>query len=88
MVQYLTMIKVNIHEAKANLSKYLERLRSGRHEVIVVCKRNVPIAEIRLIREPPARARPVGLAKGFSVPESFFEPLPEALVAAFPREGP
>lgn len=42
------MIKVNIHEAKTHLSRYLERLSEG--ERIVLCKRNVPIAEIRPLK--------------------------------------
>jgi antitoxin (DNA-binding transcriptional repressor) of toxin-antitoxin stability system len=43
------MIKLNIHEAKTHLSRYLSRLAKG--ETITLCKRNVPIAEIRPI--PP-----------------------------------
>ena len=89
MVYNGTMIKVTIREAKANLSKYLARLRSGRHDVIVVCRRNVPVAEIRLVPDPLVRPRSVGLAKGaFEVPESFFDPLPEGIIAAFRGEGP
>ncbi len=41
------MIRVNIHEAKTHLSKYLEKVAEG--ETIILCKRNVPIAEIRPI---------------------------------------
>jgi antitoxin (DNA-binding transcriptional repressor) of toxin-antitoxin stability system len=79
------MIKLNIHEAKTNLSKYLERLAAG--ETILLCKRNVPIAEIRPL--PPERhvPRPIGLAGGaFELPPSFFEPLPDELIAAFRGE--
>ncbi len=76
------MIKLNIHEAKTHLSRYLEKLLKG--ETILLCKRNVPIAEIRPL--PPRRKtrRPVGLAKGeLTVPPSFFEPLPEDLLSGF-----
>ena len=38
------MIKLNIHEAKTHLSKYLLKLEKG--EKILLCKRNIPIAEI------------------------------------------
>lgn len=75
------MIRLNIHEAKTHLSRYLPRLEAG--ETIILCKRNVPIAEIR--RLPPERRqrRPVGLMKGtFEVPPSFFEPLPDEMVRA------
>ncbi|MGB3549908.1 MAG: hypothetical protein WA993_04420 [Candidatus Binatus sp.] len=76
------MIRLNIHEAKTHLSKYLGKLKQG--ETIVLCKRNVPIAEIRPIAQPPQGKRPIGLYKGkFTVPASFFEPLPEWLLDAF-----
>ena len=76
------MIRLNIHEAKTHLSRYLDRLREG--ETILLCKRNVPIAEIRPL--PPERwePRPLGLAKGrFDVPPEFFEPLPDEVLAEF-----
>ena len=78
----MTMIKINIHEAKTHLSRYLDRLRQG--EVILICKRNVPIAEIRPTPTTRTRKRPVGLAKGeLSIPASFFEPLPESVLDDF-----
>lgn len=76
------MIKLNIHEAKTHLSKYLSKFKQG--ERILLCKRNHPVAEITPLPEVPARPRPIGLAKGrFSVPRSFFEPLPEELLRTF-----
>jgi len=76
------MIRLNIHEAKTNLSKYLDRLAKG--EKILLCRRNVPIAEIRPLPPKTGSKRPIGLAKGqFEVPESFFEPLPDNLLDAF-----
>lgn len=79
------MIKINIHEAKTHLSGYLRRLGEG--ETILLCKRNVPIAEIRPIRPPRKKPRPVGLARPrFKVSAKFFEPLPEELIAAFEGE--
>ena len=39
------MIRLNIHEAKTHLSKYLAKLEKG--ETILLCRRNEPIAEIR-----------------------------------------
>ena len=86
MVYYRTMIKLNISQAKTHLSAYLERLRRG--ETILLCKRNAPIAEIRPLRQPRTRKRPIGLAVGeFTIPPSFFDPLPEDLVAAFGGES-
>jgi antitoxin (DNA-binding transcriptional repressor) of toxin-antitoxin stability system len=76
------MIKLNIHEAKTHLSRYLAKLKQG--ETIVLCRRNTPVAEIRPIPVSPQKHRPLGLAKGrFRVPASFFEPLPEDIVSAF-----
>lgn len=81
------MVKLNVHEAKTHLSRYLDRLAKG--ESILLCKRNVPIAEIRPL--PPTRKtkRPIGLAKGkFQVPPEFFEPLPPDVLAAFSGKEP
>ena len=81
------MIWLNIHEAKTHLSRYLAKLRQG--ETILLCKRNIPIAEIRPL--PPQRKakRPIGLAKGkLKVPPDFFEPLPPEFINAFHGEQP
>jgi antitoxin (DNA-binding transcriptional repressor) of toxin-antitoxin stability system len=76
------MIRINIYEAKTHLSRYVDRLLRG--EVIVLCKRNVPIAEIRPLPRPRRGKRPVGLAKGkFRIPKAFFEPLPEEILDSF-----
>jgi len=77
------MITINIFEAKANLSRYLARVERG--ETVIVCKRNIPIAEIRPLPRRLAAKRPVGLAKdkGVKLPESFFESLPPELIDAF-----
>ena len=76
------MIKLNIHEAKTHLSKYLDLL--ARSEKILLCRRNVPIAEIRPLPPKTGSKHPICLAKGlFEVPEGFFEPLPSDLIDAF-----
>ena len=76
------MIKLNIHEAKTHLSRYLPALARG--ETILLCKRNQPIAEIRPITQHCREPRPIGLGKDrFAVPETFFEPLPETELDAF-----
>jgi antitoxin (DNA-binding transcriptional repressor) of toxin-antitoxin stability system len=69
------MIKLNVHEAKTHLSRHLARVAKG--ESILLCKRNVPVAEIRPISPGRKKKRPIGLAKGtFRIPPEFFEPLP------------
>ena len=76
------MTRLNIHEAKTHLSRYLAELKEG--ETIILCRRNHPIAEIRALPTARREARPLGLAKGeFQVPEEFFDPLPDALLDAF-----
>ncbi len=86
LVYYMTMIRINIHEAKTHLSRYLARLLKG--ETIVLCKRNVPIAEIRPIAGGRDRPRPVGLARGqLSVAKAFFEPLPDEVLDSFRGSG-
>ncbi len=86
MTNYMVMISVNVHEVKAKLSEYLARVEAG--EVVMICRRNVPIAELRAAPGPLADERPRGLAKGlFKVPASFFEALPEDVVNAFQGEG-
>jgi prevent-host-death family protein len=77
------MLQVNVLEAKTHLSRYLDAAENG--EVVVLCRHNKPVAELRPI---PARSTSpgtpcFGLWDGFGVPESFFEPLPEDFVNAF-----
>ena len=60
MTIIMTMLKVNIHEAKANLSKYVAA--AGRGETVVICHRNLPVAELRALPRPRKKPRPIGLA--------------------------
>ena len=76
------MVQLNIHEAKTHLSRYLKRVARG--ETIVLCRRNIPIAEIRPLPPVARSRRPLGLAKGkFKIPKQFFEPLPQKLLDGF-----
>jgi antitoxin (DNA-binding transcriptional repressor) of toxin-antitoxin stability system len=80
------MIKINIHEAKTHLSRYLAKLAKG--ETIILCKRNIPVAEIRPIPPDRKSKRPLGLAKDtFRVPAEFFDPLPPEIMSAFSGKG-
>jgi antitoxin (DNA-binding transcriptional repressor) of toxin-antitoxin stability system len=69
------MIKLNISEAKTHLSRYLTALEQGK--TILLCKRNVPIAEIHPLPKRRNRPRPLGLAAdhGVKLPPEFFEPV-------------
>jgi antitoxin (DNA-binding transcriptional repressor) of toxin-antitoxin stability system len=76
------MIKVNIHQAKTHLSEYLDHVASG--ETIILCKRNIPVAEIRRLPQLRQTKRPIGLAKNqLKIPKSFLKPLPDELLDAF-----
>ena len=75
------MIRVNLADAKARLSQYLASVERG--ETVILCRRNVPVAEIRPLPRPLTQPRPVGTDPDLVVPDSFFDPLPEDLLDAF-----
>ena len=75
------MIKADIAEAKTHLSRYLNSVERG--EIVILCRGNVPIAEIRPISKLPAQERPIGTDPGLNVPDSFFEPIPDEILRAF-----
>jgi antitoxin (DNA-binding transcriptional repressor) of toxin-antitoxin stability system len=76
------MIVVNIHEAKAKLSEYLDAVAKG--ERVVICKRNQPVAELRAIGPKRTEPRPLGLAKGkITIPPSFYQPMPDEWLDEF-----
>ena len=79
------MKRVNMHDAKTHLSRYLKKLKPG--ETLVLCKRNEPVAEVRLVARKAVKPRRIGWAKGeFTVPPSFFEPLPPEILKYFTGE--
>jgi len=74
--------RVNIHDAKTNLSRYLAELAPG--DTLVLCNRNQPVAELRSLRKKGLSQPRIGAAKGeFVVPDSFFDPLPDEIIKAF-----
>jgi len=73
MVKLVTMkehqIIVNISEAKAQLSKLIDRVYHG--EKIVIAKNNLPIAD--LVMHKPEGRRKLGLLKGqLELPDDIF----------------
>jgi antitoxin (DNA-binding transcriptional repressor) of toxin-antitoxin stability system len=79
------MKHVNMHDAKTNLSRYVAELEPG--ETLLLCNRNEPVAEIRALTAKQKVKPRIGWAKGeFTVPDSFFEPLPEDILRAFNGE--
>jgi antitoxin (DNA-binding transcriptional repressor) of toxin-antitoxin stability system len=72
----MVMSKVNVFEVKAKLSEYLDRALNG--ERIVICRHNMPVAELRAVETARTEPRPMGPLPGrpvFDIPSSFFEPL-------------
>lgn len=67
-------MKLNLHEVKDQFSKYIEMVESG--ETIVVCKRNIPVAEIRRIEKKEKRVPVLGSAAG---PGKMMKPFSESL---------
>jgi antitoxin (DNA-binding transcriptional repressor) of toxin-antitoxin stability system len=81
----MTMKVVNIYEAKAKLSEYLDAAAGG--ERVLICKRNQPVAELRAIPGTRTSPRPVGKAAGrLAVPAAFFDPLPADIVSLLSGE--
>ena len=75
-------IYVNIREAKTHLSRILSELRPT--DRLVICRRNQPVAELRLLAEAARSPRRLGLARGeFTVRPEFFEPLPDEVLDDF-----
>lgn len=80
MTYDMTMKKVNIFEAKARLSEYLELVQKG--ERVVICRRNRPVAELRAVAPVRSAERPLGGVE-IELSDTFFEPLPADLEGAF-----
>jgi len=80
------MKKLNLHEVKAQFSKYIEMVEGG--ETVIVCKRNVPVAEIRPIPRKHKKTPELGWAEGtFAVPPDFDETSQEELAQWEGDEG-
>ena len=82
------MTRVNIHQAKTHFSRYIEQVEQG--EVVIVCRHNKPVAEIRLITPEPvapaatAAPRKGGLLKGLvSWKPGTFAPMTDEEAAEF-----
>lgn len=86
MVYYMIMT-VNVADAKAHLSEYLRKLQET-GEPITICVRNEPVAELKAIPTKKPKRRPeLGFAAGeFTIPDSFFDPLPDDILKAFNGE--
>jgi prevent-host-death family protein len=75
------MSQVNVHEAKTQLSRLLERVEAG--EEVVIARAGRPCA--KLVALAPARPpRRLGLLKGkIKIAADFDAPLPDGVLALF-----
>lgn len=78
------MKMVNIHDAKARLSEYLDLIGTG--ERVLICRRNQPVAELRAVAPSRKTPRPIG-GLNLEVPASFFDPLPHDETEGFYGDG-
>jgi prevent-host-death family protein len=72
-------ITVNVQEAKTRLSELLHKVQSG--EDVIIARAGKPIAHL----EPAQPRQPVfgGIIEGLTVPDEFFDELPESELAAW-----
>jgi prevent-host-death family protein len=72
----------NIHEAKTNLSRLVERMQNG--ETIIVAKAGRPMAQLVPFAPPKEQTRRHSFMKGeFQVPEDFNTMFQEEIIAEF-----
>ncbi len=65
----MATITVNIHEAKTQLSKLIERASKG--ETVIIAKAGKPMVKVVAV-DQPARPKRIGFMKGeISVPDDF-----------------
>jgi len=75
------MKPVNIHQAKTELSKLVERAEAG--EEVIIARAGRPAAKLVPLTRVRGRRR-LGLLDGkFKIPDDFNEPLPESVLRVF-----
>ena len=75
------MNKVNIHEAKTQFSRLVDRAAGG--EEIIIAKSGKPIARLVSYTSKREPRRPGYLRGKIRIKKSFDQPLPEDLLASF-----
>ena len=74
-------MEANIHQAKTQLSRLLQRVSMG--EEIIIAKAGTPVAKLVPIKSNKRKFK-FGSAKGeFVVPDDFDEPLPKEIEDLF-----
>ena len=77
------MVKVNVGEAKANLSQLLKQVEEG--EEVIIARNGQPVAKLVSLPAQQDRRKPQpDIFKGkIVIPDSFFDPLPEEELKAW-----
>lgn len=76
------MPTVNVHAAKTNFSRLVDRAAAG--EEIIIAKAGQPVAKLVPLATAPQEKRRLGLLAGRAViPPDFDAPLPEEVLDAF-----
>lgn len=82
----MTMMMVNIFQAKARLSEIIDAAARG--ERVLICNRNRPVAELRPVES--TRAEPRDLAPMFpewKIAPAFFEPLDDDEIVSWQADA-
>jgi prevent-host-death family protein len=80
------MIMVNIADAKARLSEFVEAAARG--EQVLICNRNRPVAELRAVPASTRGARDLtAVFPDWNIDSAFFEPLSDKELAAWRVES-
>lgn len=77
-------MKVNIHAAKTNLSRLIERAQAG--EEVIIARGDTPVARLVPLALAEPKRRPGTLRGLVVIGASFFEPLQEAELSAWEPE--
>ncbi len=76
-------MKVNIHEAKTNLSQLLKKVNEGQE--IIIARAGTPVARL-VAYTPKPDQRVAGTAKGrMTMADDFNDPLPEYILGDFEK---
>ena len=81
------MPTVNMHQAKTNLSRYVEAIESGAEQEVVIARNGKPAARLVAIEQAVKKPRVFGFAKGrFDFDYDAFQALDAEVEALFVAE--
>ena len=75
------MASISVYQARAELSRLIERALAG--EEIVITRRGKPTVRLLPVEQVQPPRKPGALKGKLTLPESFFDPLPEDIINAF-----